>query len=52
VVLAVYPAVSFTGAPVAADDLVELRWFPLDDLPDLAFPHDAAIIRLWRERLA
>ncbi len=50
VVLAVYPAVAFTGEPSADDDLEELRWFPVDDLPQLAFPHDLEIIRLWRDR--
>jgi ADP-ribose pyrophosphatase YjhB (NUDIX family) len=50
VVLAVYPAVRFSGEIRAGDDLVEVRWFPLDGLPELAFPHDAEIIRLWRER--
>ncbi len=48
VVLAAYPAITFTGEPQAADDLVEVRWFPLDDLPELAFPHDTELIRLWR----
>ncbi len=48
VVLAVFPAVAFSGEPNADDDLAELRWWPLDDLPELAFPHDLEIIRLWR----
>ncbi len=52
VILAVYPAIRFTGTPEANDDLTEVRWFPLDALPELAFPHDTAIITLWRERLA
>jgi ADP-ribose pyrophosphatase YjhB (NUDIX family) len=52
VVLVVYPAVAFHGTPEANDDLTEVRWFPLDRLPELAFPHDLAIIALWRERLA
>ena len=51
VVLAVYPAIAFTGEPVAGDDLVEVRWFPLDDLPELAFPHDIEIIQLWRKQI-
>ncbi len=52
VVLAVYPAIRFAGTPEANDDLTEVRWFPLDALPELAFPHDNAIIAVWRERLA
>jgi ADP-ribose pyrophosphatase YjhB (NUDIX family) len=52
VVLVVYPAVAFTGTPEANDDLTEVRWFPLDALPELAFPHDRDIIALWRERLS
>jgi ADP-ribose pyrophosphatase YjhB (NUDIX family) len=52
VVLVVYPAIDATGTPTAADDLIEVRWFPFDALPELAFPHDAGIIDLWRERIA
>ena len=48
VVLAVYPALSFDGEPEANDDLVEVKWWPLEILPDLAFPHDVEIIRMWR----
>lgn len=48
VVLLVYPATSFTGTPVAGDDLTDLEWFSSPDLPDLAFPHDTAILQLWR----
>jgi ADP-ribose pyrophosphatase YjhB (NUDIX family) len=52
VVLLVYPAVAFAGTPEANDDLTEVRWFPLAALPELAFPHDATIIGLWRDRIA
>ncbi|MBL8126534.1 MAG: NUDIX hydrolase [Chloroflexia bacterium] len=46
VVLAVYEAtLNDTGAvPVAADDLVDLDWFPLARLPELAFERDYRII--------
>lgn len=47
VVLAVYPVTSFTGEPVAADDLVGIGWFAPDALPELAFPHDDRIIAAW-----
>jgi 8-oxo-dGTP diphosphatase len=46
VVLAVYEATlrDPEAAPVAADDLVDLGWFPLDRLPELAFDRDYRII--------
>jgi 8-oxo-dGTP diphosphatase len=37
--------------PVAADDADEVGWFPLDDLPQLAFDH-AMILARARARLA
>lgn len=49
VVVAVYPAVAWTGEPDAGDDLTEIGWFPADDLPELAFPHDRRIIDRWLE---
>ncbi len=52
VVLLVYPAAVALGEPVASDDVIELGWFPPDDptmLPDLAFAHDAQILRLWQD---
>jgi 8-oxo-dGTP diphosphatase len=36
--------------PVAADDAVEVGWFPLDDLPPLAFDH-AMLLERARVRL-
>ncbi|MGI9253123.1 MAG: NUDIX hydrolase [Thermomicrobiales bacterium] len=44
VVLAVFPAASFTGDPTPNDDLLELGWFTPDSLPELAFPSDRRII--------
>lgn len=52
VVLIVYPAIRASGTPAANDDLTEVRWFPFDALPELAFPHDTEIIALWQKRLA
>lgn len=48
VALAVYTATSFSGKLAPGDDLVELRWWSLDQLPDLAFDHDSDIINLWQ----
>lgn len=33
------------GEPVAADDVAELQWFPLDALPELAWPHEAVALQ-------
>jgi ADP-ribose pyrophosphatase YjhB (NUDIX family) len=46
VVLAVYEAVlsNPVAIPIAADDLVDLDWFSLDALPELAFERDYRII--------
>ena len=44
VVLAVYTGTILDGVETAGDDLTELGWFPPDALPELAFPHDRAII--------
>jgi 8-oxo-dGTP diphosphatase len=49
VVLAVYLTTSYKNEPVAGDDHIDLAWFKPDDLPELAFARDAAIVRLWRE---
>lgn len=44
VVLAVYTGTITDGAQQAGDDLAELGWFSPHELPELAFPHDRAII--------
>jgi mutator protein MutT len=48
VVLATYAATPVDGDAIAGDDLETVAWFALDALPELAFPHDAAIIADWR----
>lgn len=44
VVLAVYTGTVTGGSEAAGDDLTELGWFAPDALPELAFPHDRAIL--------
>jgi 8-oxo-dGTP diphosphatase len=47
VVLAVYEAVVRGGTLVAADEALEAKVFAHDDLPELAFEHDARIVSDW-----
>lgn len=51
VILVVYEAEGI-GDPAASDDLEAVGWFDPDDLPELAFPRDRAIIARWRSRRA
>ncbi len=46
----VYFVKKYTGIPTAADDAKELKYFPLDALPALAFDHKESIdkYKLWR----
>lgn len=48
VVLAVYDATVVDGRPRAGDETTEVGLFEFDDLPELAFEHDACILRDWR----
>jgi mutator protein MutT len=47
VVLAVYAATAAAGEPEAGDDLTEVGWFSVSDLPELAFPRDRRIMEAW-----
>lgn len=47
VILAVYAAAIRAGEPVAGDDLDAVGYFPLDALPELAFPRDREILADW-----
>ena len=44
VVLVIYTGEIVGGVAHAADDLIELGWFAPETLPELAFPHDRAIL--------
>ena len=46
VVLAVYAATA-AGEPEAGDDLSEVGWFSVSELPELAFPRDRRIMDVW-----
>lgn len=48
VIVIAYAAEARGGTLRADDDLKELRGFPLDALPQLAFAHDTQIIRDWQ----
>ncbi len=49
VVLAVYSATPGERAPSPGPELTELRWFGRENLPDLAFEHDAQVLATWWE---
>lgn len=38
------------GEPRAADDVAELRWFAPDELPEMAFPGQDEVLRVWAAR--
>jgi ADP-ribose pyrophosphatase YjhB (NUDIX family) len=49
VVFVAYAATVLDGEePAAGEEAYEVGLFPLDTLPDLAFPHDPAILAAWR----
>jgi mutator protein MutT len=52
VALAVYVGRSVGGKMSAGDECDAVELFDPDNLPSLAFPHDASIIQSWREHLA
>ena len=47
VVLAVFVAATIEGDPLPGDDIEAVGWFAPDDLPELAFGRDRAIVDLW-----
>jgi ADP-ribose pyrophosphatase YjhB (NUDIX family) len=55
VIVIAYAAEPLGGSLRAEDDLIDLRGFDPDNLPEMAFPHDTRIVRDWlalRDRLA
>lgn len=48
VIYLAYAADAGPGEPVVGEECIEVRFFPADALPDLAFHHDAAILAAWR----
>ena len=49
VVLVVYSAHIIGGAVAIGHDALDVRTFPLDDLPSLPFPNDYRMLRDWQE---
>lgn len=48
VVYIAYAAHAGSGEPIADKESMEVRFFPADALPELAFVHDAEILSTWR----
>jgi hypothetical protein len=47
-----YRASVTSGEPTPADDVAELRWFPVDELPpNLAFDHERQLLRRLADEL-
>ncbi len=49
VVLAVYPAQVVGGALTPGEEMTELRWFGREEIPEMAFGHDAELLANWWE---
>ena len=49
-VLSVTWIVTADGEPHPADDVAALHWFAPDDLPEMAFPGQNDVLRLWAAR--
>ena len=48
VVFIAYAGEAPAGEARAGEEASEVRWFEQDEIPDLAFPHDPAIVAAWR----
>ena len=49
VVFIAYAARVSSGRIAAGAECQDVRYYPLDALPPLAFPHDPAILEAWRD---
>ena len=47
VVLIVFAGTITAGEPAPGPEATEVGLFPVDKLPELAFPHDEELIRAW-----
>jgi ADP-ribose pyrophosphatase YjhB (NUDIX family) len=52
VIFLAYAATAGPGEPVCGDECMDVRYFPADALPPLAFGTDAAILDAWRRLTA
>ncbi len=48
VVFIAYAGEALEGEARAGEEAFEVRWFEVEEIPDLAFPHDQAIVEAWR----
>lgn len=48
VIYIVYAARAGSGEPAPDEESTEVRFFPVDHLPELAFRHDGVIVDAWR----
>lgn len=48
VIFLAYAAHVVAGDAAPGEEAIEVRWFAVDALPDLAFDHDAEIVTAWR----
>jgi 8-oxo-dGTP diphosphatase len=51
VIFVAYAGEALPGDAVAGEEAYEVGWFDPDALPELAFPHDPAIVEAWRSGL-
>lgn len=47
IVSLIYTTREYSGEPIAGDDAAEVKWHPLNDLPELAFDHKYIIKEIY-----